>query len=1010
VSPWAVRLAAGLAAIAALATVVLAVASAPASAYQYLSDDEGPPPSHWLQLPLPLTIDNGPTDVSGEIAEATATWNNVTTAKNPWGTLTKAVNGTGNPVDFTNLNFETAWGNLSGDGKYEVIFDETGNALRRLLLDPASVNGFGESDTIVDVGHSVIDDMYLIINGARAGFDRRSTEVHELGHTLGLAHSTVGFSVGKDGALDAELESQVPTMHPFSITGTERRSLEADDIAALSELYPDASFATSTGTITGTVTRCGSGDPVLGANVRAINVANPTIQISRVTGFDGEEDGTYTIHGVPPGDYEIVVEPLAGDAEFLDHLSMYTRVDADFAQEFFTPAKESDCAADTDPSERESVPVGASGTKTADFKVDSPALAFVIDVTGSMGPEIGAIKTGLDTMIDNIAAGPFSFPLVMIVTFDDSSAIKTVSRDPARLKQVIDGLTTHSTPDCPEGSNRALMTAGRDLGRGSHVILATDADSHRTGPSRASVDALYASKGLRLNTLLSGSCPPEQNPPRGTPRGDPGLDAPPPPVPPGASPDEDKPPDLLGPENALRTFTEETLFSGGVFEFRPEVKTGQPDALTGYSNALANLALSAVAPTVAAATPPALPRGAALDVELEGSGTSFGSGSTVAVGGTGVSVGATQVLSPTRITVRLSVAAGAALGFRDVTVTNGGETARGLGALQVLEAPDSPAVVSVSPPVVAAGSTRDVTLSGALTHFGGASVADFGDGVTVNHLTASSATSAVANVTVAAGATIGFRAVSVQTGGESAGGGSLLVAPATPAVARLVSVSPGSAARGATVDVKLTGADTTFGATSVANFGDGITVDHLTVSSPTTAVARVKVAPGAALGLRDVIVTTGGEAAARLDGFTVTRAVPPPPPPPPPPAGGGSGPPATCADATRPKATLSKASAKHRKLRLSGRASDAGCAGLARVEVAISRKVGRRCRFVASNGRLTKARRCSKRLFLRAKGKGAWTLRLARKLPRGRYAILVRAVDGAGNRQAKLATRTLRVR
>ena len=604
-----------------------------------------------------------------------------------------------------------------------MIFDETGNALRTLLLDPASVNGFGQTDTIVDVGHSVIDDMYLMINGSRAGFDRRSTEVHELGHTLGLAHSTVGFPVDKDGALDAELESQVPTMHPFSITGTERRSLEADDIAALSELYPESSFATSTGTITGTVTRCGSGEPVLGANVRAINVANPTIQISRVTGFDGEEDGTYTIHGVPPGDYEIVVEPLAGDAQFLDHLSMYTRVDADFAQEFFTPAKESDCAADTNPNERESVPVGASGTKTADFKVDSPALAFVIDVTGSMGPEIGAIKTGLDTMIDNIAAGPFAFPLVMIVTFDDSSAIRTVSRDPDRLKEVIAGLTTHSTADCPEGSNRALMTAGRQLGRGSHVILATDADSHRTGPSRESVDALYASKGLRLNTLLSGSCPPEQNPPRGTPRGDPGLDAPPPAVPPGASPDEDKPPDLLGPENALRTFTEETLFSGGVFDFRPDVKTGTADAVTRYSNTLANLAISAVAPTVAAATPPALPRGTALDVELEGSGTSFGSGSAVAVGGTGVTVGATQVLSPTRINVRLTVAAGAALGFRDVTVTTGGETAHGIGALQVVEAPDSPAVVSVSPPVVAAGSTRDVTISGALTHFGAGSVA-----------------------------------------------------------------------------------------------------------------------------------------------------------------------------------------------------------------------------------------------------------------------------------------------
>jgi hypothetical protein len=80
VSPRAARRAAGLAAIAALATVLLALTAAPAGAYQYLSDDEAPPPSHWLHLPLPLTIDNGPTDVSGEIAIATSTWNSVSTA------------------------------------------------------------------------------------------------------------------------------------------------------------------------------------------------------------------------------------------------------------------------------------------------------------------------------------------------------------------------------------------------------------------------------------------------------------------------------------------------------------------------------------------------------------------------------------------------------------------------------------------------------------------------------------------------------------------------------------------------------------------------------------------------------------------------------------------------------------------------------------------------------------------------------------------------------------------
>src|SRR5207244_3303732 len=110
--------------------------------------------------------------------------------------------------------------------------------------------------------------------------------------------------------------------------------------------YPEPTFSTTTGTITGTVTRCRTGDPVLGANVRTINVNNNAIQLSRVTGFDGATDGSYTIKGVPPGTYNVVVEPLAGDTQYLDSLAMYTSVDTDFTQEFLNKSKEDDCAQD----------------------------------------------------------------------------------------------------------------------------------------------------------------------------------------------------------------------------------------------------------------------------------------------------------------------------------------------------------------------------------------------------------------------------------------------------------------------------------------------------------------------------------------------------------------------------------------------------------------------------------------------------------------------------------------
>jgi len=1021
-----------------LAAALAALSGAPAGAYEHLGQQVGSQvfSQHWRTLPVALTVDNGPTGILPEINTAIGTWNAVTTAKDPWSTATLAVDGTGNPVDFTKANFGTAWGDLSGDGRQEVVFDEDGSILTAMGYAPASVNGFGLSGGTVRGDQAEIDDMYLLINGSRTNFDRRSTEVHELGHTLGLAHSSAGFTIGQDGALSPELEANVPTMHPFSIATNDRQSLEADDVASLSELYPEPNFTTTTGTITGFVTRCGTGEPVLGANVRAINVADPTIQLTRLTGFDGRTDGSYTINGVPPGSYDVVVEPLAGDDDYLNGLATFTRIDTDFTQEYLNKTKEDDCAQDTDPNEKESIPVGASGTVPANLKVEGSSLALVIDVTGSMGPEIGAVKTGLNAMITALSAAPGAFPKTAIVTFDDRATINAVSRDPDRLRSVIAGLTTHSTPDCPEGSNAALMTAGRLLGSGGRAILVTDAESHPTGPTRAAVDQLYASKGARLSVLLSGSCPgapaaagartaaQRLGAPATTLETFAGA---------GSGPDQAKPAATLGAENSVRTFSEESLFSGGLFSFQPEIKTGTADANTRYANTLANVAISAATPAVAAVSPSAAPEGTTLDVELTGSKTGFRTSSTVVIAGSGVSVASADVLSPTRINLRLTVAPNAPTGFRDVTVsTDRGdgsiETAKGIGAVQVVAPPSVPTVLSVTPSTVAVGSTRAVTISGGLTHFGANSVAGFGAGVIVNSVTVASPTSAVANVTVAPGAAVGFRDVTMQTGGEVAGEavpGPFLVTAAPPAIARLTSASPSTGVRGSTVDVVLGGADTAFqSGTSLASVtGTGVQVLSTTVTSATSAVARLKIAADAPLGFRDLKVTTAAQNAALLDGFEVTPVPAASGSTSSPVAGGGSssGLPSRCSDRSRPSASLLRGKqgvrAKHGRLGLRGRASDKGCVAaisvrgaVARVEVAISRTAGKRtCRFVAASGKLTSARSCTKPVWLKAKGTTSWSLSTKRRLPHGTYTIQVRARDAAGNRQARAVRRTQRV-
>jgi hypothetical protein len=968
------------------AVVLVALLALPADGYQFMSQEvpgvAGVLPSRWQALPVNMVVDTGPPELLSEINAAFATWNGVGTARAPFGTASLSA------VDFDKGNLGTAWGNLTGDGKQEVVFDADGEALRALGFAPEAVNGFGTRHEVVVNGKAVIDDSFLIISGTHSDFDRRATEIHELGHTIGLAHSTVGWGLFKDGALEPPLTSQVPTMHPFNEGGLDRRTLEADDNAALSELYPGPTFTTTDGTIAGSVLRCDTGGAVTGANVRAININAPSVQLTRVTGFDGNTDGRYEIKGVPPGTYRIVVEPLSGDDEFFDRLALFTDVDTDFTQEYFDD-KEDDCAQDTDLTANTPVTVTGGGTQIANFKVTKATLALVVDVTGSMGPEISEIKTGLETMISALQVTPGDFPETAIVTFDDNATINTVSHDPNRLRTVISQFSTHSTPDCPEGSNKALMTAGRLLGSGGRAILITDANSHPTGPSRASVDALYAAKGASISTLLSGDCPPDQSAPKAR-----SLAAAP--ATNGAAPEVARPADALGKEDSVRTFSEESLVSGGAFSFQPEVKTvGATDAKTRYSNTIANLGIAAVRPAVTTLNPAATRQGTALDIELTGSNTGFNASSTLAVAGGGVSVTELHVLSPTRLTARLTVDAGAATGFRDVTVTSSTETARGIGALQITAASAVPAILSVSPSTGTAGTTEDVRISGAATQFTAASTASFGPGVTVDSLTVQSPTSAVARVTIAPGAAIQFNDVTVQNATRAH---AFLVAAPAPAVARLTGASPAAGRRGTTVDVQLTGAATAFAAGISAGSvsGTGVQVLSTSVTSATSARVRLRIAADAPLGFRDLKVTTGTQAAVLLAGFEITAA----PGPIATPAATVTPAPPGCTDRTPPVASFASVRVKKHKLALRGRANDAGCGGaVARVEVAISRKAGKQCRFLGASGR----RSCAKPFFLKANGTATWSLTV--KLPPGRYTLQLRARDRAGNLQRAVTKR-----
>jgi hypothetical protein len=118
-----------------------------------------------------------------------------------------------------------------------------------------------------------------------------------------------------------------------------------------------------------------------------------------------------------------------------------------------------------------------------------------------------------------------------------------------------------------------------------------------------------------------------------------------------------------------------------------------------------------------------------------------------------------------------------------------------------------------------------------------------------------------------------------------------------------------------------------------------------------------------------------------------------------------------CTDAKAPRARFDRRRTRlsKRRVRVRGRASDRGCAGLGAVLVSVSRPRGLRCRFVQANGRLTAARFCRRPVLLRASGTSAWSLSLRARLPRGRYRVQVRAVDRRGNKETPGRANIVRV-